>query len=63
MRPTDRGPQPKRHEGPYYGFALRRIIDAEYSTRKKDRDSEVAWLIVVVSVAAAIVAAALIVSL
>jgi hypothetical protein len=61
MRPTDRGPQPKRHEGPYYGFALRRIINAEHPESKKDRDSQMAWLVVLISVALAVLAAALIV--
>jgi len=28
-RPTDRGPQPTRHTGPYYGHSLRRVLAPE----------------------------------
>jgi len=62
-RRIDRGPQAKRHEGPYYGEQLRRLIAAEEPTSKHDRDAQMAWLIVMVVVPAAVLVAALITSL
>ena len=60
-RPIDRAPQPKRHTGPYYGSALRRLLAAVPPDDAHDRDRQMTWLIVMIAVPAAVILAALIV--
>ena len=60
--PLDVAPKHRPHVGSYYGAALRDLLDAKPPTSKRDRDSQMAWLIVAMVVPAAILAAALIVS-
>ena len=60
-RRLDRAPQAKRHEGPYYGSALARLLAAVPPEDAHDRDRQVGWLIVMVAVPVALILAALIV--
>jgi hypothetical protein len=60
-RPIDRAPQPKRHTGPYYGSALKRLLAAVPPESAHDRDRQITWLIVCIAVPIAIGLAVLIV--
>ena len=60
-RRLDRAPQAKRHEGPYYGSALARLLAAVPPDDAHGRDRQMTWLIVMIAVPAALILAALIV--
>lgn len=62
-RRLDRAPQAKRHEGPYYGSALARLLAAVPPDDAHDRDRQMTWLIVCTAVPIAIGLAVLIVLL
>lgn len=61
-RRLDRAQKHRPHVGPFYGHALRRVLEATPPESKRDRDAQLSWLIVVMAVPAAILAAALIVA-
>ena len=54
-RPVDRAPIARKHEGPYYGYALRRVLAAEPDEARELWRGVVIGVVVVVFLSALIV--------
>ena len=63
VRRTDRRPLEPKHEGPFYGWSLARLLAAVPPEDAHDRDRQMTWLIVCTAVPIAIGLAVLIVLL
>jgi hypothetical protein len=62
-RPSDRAPQVKRHEGPYYGYRLREVLADPDEPSIVEREARRAWLWVGIVVVIAAIAFAFVVNL
>ena len=62
VRRIDRAPIAKKHEGSYYGYALKRVLNAVPPDSLAERNRQMTWLVVCLVVPVAVLLAALIVT-